>query len=140
MGLAEGAEERGGVRHGPVREIAHGRVIRGAGVEVFGHVVPGQLLEGARVHANALHELVDAGEALRPYLIEHIIGEGAAVVGRGDGDKRVDGHVPGLEMGDHISRIQATHAVCDYVDVLAPRILGYVLCQLLSPLLDAARL
>ena len=140
MGLTKGAEKWRLVHHGPVGEIADMRVIRGAGIELLGHVVSGQLLESARVHANPLNKLVDAGEALGPYLIEHIIGEGAAMVGRRDGDERMDSNVPRLEMRDHVSGIQTAHAVGDDVDMFAPRILGYMLCQLLSSLFDAARL
>ena len=140
MRLAERAEKRRLVHHGPVGEIADVRVIRGAGVELLGHVVPGQLLEGACFQADPLDELVNAWEALGPYLVKHIIGKGAAVVGRRDGDERVDSNVPRLEMGDHISGIQPAHAVGDNVDMLSPRILGYMSCQLLSSLFDAARL
>ena len=107
VGEAERAKERWSlVDHGSVGEVADLGVIGCLGVEVFSHIPFGQLVEGARLKAgNALPNIVKAGQAFWANFIHQVVGEGAAVVGSGNGDERLDPHTGGLELRDHISSI-----------------------------------
>ena len=94
------------VDHGSVRKVADLRIIGCFGVEILSHVLFGQLVEGARLKAgDALPHVVKIGQAFRTNFIHQVVGEGAAMVGSGDSDERLDPHTGGFELRYHISSI-----------------------------------
>lgn len=89
--LAERAQQRGLVHHGPVGEVPHVVAVPHRRVERLGHVLARQLAEGLGAEPGALDEAVEARKVDGRRVGHEEVGEVAAAVRGGDGGDALDG-------------------------------------------------
>lgn len=124
--VPERAQQRRSLDGRAVREVVHVGAVRGARVELVGHVSSCQLRKGCGAEARPLEHPVQPGEVQRrDLLVEEVVGKGTPAMRRGDGYEGGDSDREGLEVGEHVPSVQAAHAVCDDGDGLGGGRVGF---------------
>ena len=106
-------------RHRAVRKIPHALAIRRLGVKVPHHVPPRQLAKSPRLHPQQLQRSIHPGQIFRSDLLKDIIRKSGPPVRTRNGGQAKHVYVWRFEPADHVSGVQAPHAVGDDVDALA---------------------